>query len=103
MYGTVMRARLKPGAREEFDRSIVEWEKRRGTPVGYHSSEIAYEDTDPDKVVLIVHFRDKESYVANSESPDQDAEYREMIALLDGEPEWIDVHYGTYVGKPLGE
>ncbi|HLI56371.1 MAG TPA: antibiotic biosynthesis monooxygenase [Actinomycetota bacterium] len=102
MYGTIMRARLKPGARERFEAAMVQW-NRRETPDGYHSSEIAWEEADPDRVVMIVHFRDRESYRANAESPEQDAEYRELVALLEAEPEWIDVNYATYMGQPLAE
>ncbi|HEU5001154.1 MAG TPA: antibiotic biosynthesis monooxygenase [Actinomycetota bacterium] len=101
MYGTIMRARVKADAREAFERTMAEWEERRGSPDGYHSSEIAWEEADPNRVVLVVHFRDKESYVANAQSPDQDAEYQEMVKLLEGPPEWIDVNYGSYSGKPL--
>lgn len=101
MYGTIMRARVKDGARESFEQSMAEWEARRGSPDGYHSSEIAWEDGDPNRVVMIVHFRDKASYVANAESPDQDAEYQELVKVLDGPPEWIDVNFGPYQGSPL--
>lgn len=101
MYGTIMRAQVKADAREAFETTMAQWEARRGSPDGYHSSEIAWEDGDPNRVVLIVHFRDKESYVANAQSPDQDAEYQEMVNLLEGPPEWIDVNYGQYLGSPL--
>lgn len=102
MYGTIMRARLKGGTREQFEAAMAGWNQRMA-PDGFHSTEIAFEDNDPDRVVVIVHFRDKDSYRANAESPAQDAEYRELVALLEGEPEWIDVNYGTYLGQPLPE
>lgn len=35
-------------------------------------------------------FEDKESYVANANSPEQDARYRRMAELFAGEPEWHD-------------
>jgi hypothetical protein len=49
----------------------------------------------------VVRLRDKASYVANAESPEQNTEHQRMLELLDGEPEWIDVNYAAYEGKGL--
>jgi quinol monooxygenase YgiN len=68
-----------------------------------HSYEVAWEDKDPDRIVMIVRFKDRESYMANADRPDTDKEYREMLEHLEGEPEWIDVSYEQYVGRPLSE
>jgi hypothetical protein len=101
MYGTIMRARVKAGQREALESLLMGWPDHRGEPDAYHSSELAWEDKDPERLVLAVHFLDKASYVANAESPEQNAEYRRMLELLDGEPEWIDVNYVAYQGKGL--
>jgi quinol monooxygenase YgiN len=100
MYGTIMRARLKPGRREEMERRLQEW-VGSDAPEGFHCSEVAFEDKDPNRLVMIVHFRDRASYVRNAERPETDSEYRQMLDHLDGEPEWIDVNYIHYVGEPL--
>ncbi len=44
----------------------------------------------------------RESYMANADRAETDAEYRQQLEYLDGEPEWIDVNYAEYVGQPLG-
>lgn len=92
MYGTVMRARVKPGQRESLMQQMRDMDRRR-RPEGLEAVELAWEDRDRDRMLMIVHFRDRESYVANAQAPEQDREYREMLACLDGEPEWIDVEY----------
>jgi hypothetical protein len=51
---------------------------------------------------MIVHFKDRESYMANANRSETDTDYRQQLEYLDGEPEWIDVNYADYVGKPLG-
>ena len=51
---------------------------------------------------MIVRFKDRESYMANADRSETDAEYRRQLEYLDGEPEWIDVNYAEYVGQPLG-
>lgn len=98
MYGTIMRARVKPGHREALNELMTTSEESRQPP-GFHSFEVAWEEKDPDRVVVVVHFVDKESYVANAESPQQDAEYRQMLEHLVEEPEWIDVNWAQYVGR----
>jgi quinol monooxygenase YgiN len=100
MYGSIMRGRLKKGQRDAFqklmeDRVVVH------APRGLHSIEMAWEDKDPDRVVTIIHFTDKESYVKNARAPETDKDYREMLQYMVGEPEWIDVNYASYAGKPL--
>ena len=88
MYGTVARIRIKPGMEERllaFDRE----ERALGIP-GYVASYIYRMDTEPNIYYLAVAFDNKESYVANANSPEQDARYRQMLELLEGEPEWHD-------------
>ena len=47
-------------------------------------------DQDPNEIYMAVTFADRETYHANAQSPEQDARYRKLLALLDGEPEWHD-------------
>lgn len=102
MYGSIMRSRVKPGKREEFERVM-----REVTPAheeyerGLHSLELAWEERDSNRVVMIIHFRDRESYVRNANFPETDSDYRRWVKLLEEEPQWTDVFYGDYVGKPL--
>jgi quinol monooxygenase YgiN len=102
MFGTIMRARCKPGQRDAF----IDQMKQRGTAAnnpGFLSAEVGYEDKDPDRVFAVIHFRDKASYQANAQRPQTDAEYRQMLDYLVEPPEWIDVHYVGYTGEPLTE
>lgn len=101
MYGTIMRAKVKPGRRAEYEkvmREMVPTAESYGQ--GMHSYEVAWEDGDPDRIVMIIRFKDRESYMANADRPETDAEYRRQLEFLEGEPEWIDVQYGEYVGAP---
>jgi quinol monooxygenase YgiN len=101
VYGTIMRARVKPGHRETLQSLMQEWHETVRQPAGFHSYDLAWEDKDPNGLVLVVRFEDKESYVANAESPEQDAEYRQMLEHLEAEPEWIDVTWEGHVGEPV--
>ena len=104
MYGTIMRAKVKPGRRAEYEKVMREMVPSADDyGQGMHSYEVAWEDKDPDRIIMIVHFKDRESYMANAGRPETDSDYRKQLEYLDGEPEWIDVSYGDYVGKPLEE
>ncbi|TME49281.1 MAG: hypothetical protein E6I33_01070 [Chloroflexi bacterium] len=104
MYGTIMRARVKDGRKAEYERTMKEMvPSAEEYGRGLHSIEVAWEDNDPQRIVMIIHFRDRESYIANANRPETDTDYRRQLEFLDGEPEWIDVSFAEYVGKPLSE
>lgn len=88
MYGTVARMRVKAGSEDAF-MALMSQYSRLGI-AGYQGT-LAYRmDADPREIFLAVAFDSKESYDRNAESPEQDARYQQMIALLDGAPEWHD-------------
>jgi hypothetical protein len=102
MYGTVMRAKLKAGQQDAFRR----FAQQQGSPAdasGWVSSEFAVEDKDPRRIVGIIRFKDKESYVNNANAPQTNDNYNQMLTFLDGPPEWIDVHYVAFQGQALKE
>jgi heme-degrading monooxygenase HmoA len=102
MFGTIMRAQVKPGRRDAF---IAEMEKRgtaQNNP-GFICAEVGYEDKDPNRVIAVIHFRDRESYMENAGRPQTDEQYRATLEYLEGPPEWTDVHYVAFHGEPLTE
>jgi quinol monooxygenase YgiN len=103
MYGTVMRAKVKKGQLDSLERLFESQRKELGRVDGFHSVEFAREDKDPDRIVMIVHFRDRESYVRNAERPETNRNFMEMGKHLEGPPEWIDLHYRRYFGDPVAE
>ncbi len=88
MYGTIARMRIKPGAEAQLLKQMQEFETL-AVP-GHVSSTVYRMDGDPNEVYLAVVFDSRETYHANAQSPEQDARYHEMLALLEGEPEWHD-------------
>ena len=95
MYGTIARFRVKPGAEAQLIQFQHEFESLR-VP-GYIKSTVYRMDADPGEYFLSVVFDSKESYVANATSPEQDARYQQLLALLDGAPQWHDGEI-IYVG-----
>ncbi len=98
MYGTIARIHPKPGREAELRALLERYESGGRRPAGYRHSYMFRPDTDPyDRPTwfLIAVFDDAATYRANADSPEQDAEYREMLALLEDEPDWMD---GTFDG-----
>jgi hypothetical protein len=88
MYGTVAKMRVKQGMEQRL-RDFAGGSAGRRIP-GHVSSIIYRMDSDPSEYYLAVTFESKDAYVANASSPEQDADYRKLLELLDGEPEWHD-------------
>lgn len=88
MYGTVARMRLKAGAESQLQDLMREYETL-DVP-GFVSTTVYRMDSDPNELYMAVVFDDAESYRANAQSPEQDARYQKMVALLEGSPEWHD-------------
>ena len=103
MYGTIMRARVKKGGYEGLERLFERQRDELSRVAGFHSVEFAREDKEPDRVLMIVHFRDRESYVRNAGRPETNRNYEEMVKFFEGPPEWIDIDYRRYFGRPVGE
>ena len=101
MYGTIMRARVKPDRREEFERLMADLTPAPDT--GFIGVQIGWEDKEPNRLVAVAVFKDRQSYVRNAERPDTDQNYRQMLEHLEGEPEWIDVQWAQYIGTGSGQ
>lgn len=96
MYGTIMRAHVKPDRREEYEKAMSEMVPDPAT--GFVGVQIGWEDKDPNSLVLVVVFNDKESYTRNANEPGTDEMYRKQLEYLESEPEWIDVNWARYIG-----
>lgn len=88
MYGTVARMRVKPGMQQQWQ-SLMREELGRTIP-GFKSTYVYKMDADPNTYILAVVFESREAYVANANSPEQDASYHRLLDLLEGPPEWND-------------
>jgi len=89
VYGTIMRAKLKPGQKEAYQQWGQEQESQlsQSPETGFVSIEVAFEDKDPDRVVSIIRFKDKDSYVKNANAPKTNDNYNQMIKLFESPPE----------------
>ena len=88
MYGTIARIKALPGKAKEFD-AIGERQARAGVP-GWVTTLAFRSDSDPDEIWIAVAFESKEAYLANANSPEQQARFQQFRALTAADPEWHD-------------
>lgn len=87
MYGTVARLQVRSGREADLVSHLEQY--RGGMARGFVASAL-YRADDGGSHWLAVVFESKEAYETNADSPEQDARYQELRALLDADPEWHD-------------
>lgn len=97
MYGTVARMQLKPGAAEQMQQLHQEFAAAQ-VP-GFVATYVYRTDADPDVQFIVVVFESKDAYWANARSPEQDARYQKLRALLTSDPEWHDGEITVVAGR----
>jgi quinol monooxygenase YgiN len=88
MYGTVAKMRVKPGKLDELNKVMSS--EGMSTIPGLVNTTVYKMDADANTLMVAVVFTDKDAYVKNAESPEQNERYEQLVALLDGPPEWND-------------
>lgn len=88
MYGTVAHLRVTQGREREFEELARSYDDM-GID-GFRGTWIYRLDGTPSTYVMAVAFEDAATYRRNADDPAQDRRYREMRALLDGDPTWED-------------
>ena len=73
MYGTVAHMKVKPGQVDAFIAFANESVNQR-RPKGYLGEYVYQLDSNPNEVMLVVLFQDKESYHANANDPEMNKE-----------------------------
>ena len=99
MFGTIGHARLKSGrSRADIDALGEEWARTiRPQIPGPFLQLVGHQDGDPNALVFVALAQDKTTYQNLANLPEQDAWYRKMIELLDGEVQWDDVELDQVV------
>ena len=88
MFGTITRVRLKEGVTIDEFNALFNVEDRPSSSLAL----IALRSVDdPREVWIASAFASREAYFANADSPEQNARFERMRALVeDGPPEWHD-------------
>ena len=88
MYGTVARWRVLDGKQQELEQ--LSQELMRDRLPGSRSVFVYRSDTDPREYWVASAWDSKEAYTSNASTPEQDARFRRLRALMESDPEWHD-------------
>ena len=84
MYGTVAMCSVLP---ENAERLMALAAAEDGLGIeGYLGTEVMVAENHPNTMLMVVRFSDRESYVANADSPGQDARYQRVPRADGGRP-----------------
>lgn len=88
MYGTIAHFRIRPGTRDEFIKAMDSF----GDAVipGWMADYYFQTDRDSDEFYLVAIFKDRETYEANADSPEQHERYLKFRSFLVEDPQWND-------------
>ena len=89
MFGTIARWRLKAGVTDEQLNDVLAI-MRDDRPASAVAIIVYRSTTDPREIWVAGAFESREAYVANAATPEQNARFAQIRALIDGEPEWHD-------------
>jgi hypothetical protein len=97
MYGTIFRMKVKLGNEKKLVEIFDEWEKERGPKVkGYVTGFMMKPDKGKaGELIGVAVFKDKQSYMANADNPEEDKWYQKWRHLLSEDPVWEDGEYIT--------
>ena len=88
MYGSVARWRVKAGKQQELEQLSAELMRER--PPGSRAVFVYRMDGDPQEYWVAGVFESKDAYTSNSNTPEQDARFRQLRSLMETDPEWHD-------------
>jgi len=88
VFGTIARSRLKEGVSvEQLKALFADADDQRAGAVAL----LVYQSADDPRDVWIASaFESRETYFKNADSPEQNARFERMRALVEGQPEWHD-------------
>jgi hypothetical protein len=94
MYGTIFRMKVKPGQEKKLVDLYNEWDRSRKPKVkGAVGGYLLKPDKKAGELIGVAIFKDKASYTANANDPEQDKWYRKVRELLTADPAWEDGEY----------
>ena len=94
LYGTIFHMKLKPGVEAEAIKCFQDWEKdRQPNADGAIGGFVMRPDNAPNTLIGVAVFRDKESFIANGKTPEQNAWYNRLMECLEEAPVWEDGEY----------
>ncbi len=94
MYGSIFRMRPKAGNATKVAALFQEWGETRGRQVaGARAGYVLAPTKQPGELIGVAVFKDRPTYEANANAPEQHQWYLRLRELLEADPAWEDGEY----------
>ena len=91
MFGSIAIMKPRGGQEAAVVSHFDKWWHERGSQVaGAIAGDVRRNAGNAAELIATVTFASEADYKVNAADPQQDAWYKELVALLEGEPHWID-------------
>jgi quinol monooxygenase YgiN len=88
MFGTVAKLKVKPGSDDKMKSLMRQYDDL--DIEGFVADYVFRSEDEPNVYYLAVAFEDRDTYVANAESPGQHKRFEALSEILAEPPEWND-------------
>ena len=90
MFAQLIRCKVKPDAWDRLRALDERWQQEQA-PIapGFRGAYVLRELDSPGGCIMVVLFESKELAQRNSDRPDTNEWYRQLLTLVEGEPEFI--------------
>jgi quinol monooxygenase YgiN len=89
VFGTIARWQLKPSVTDDQLNDVLAT-MRDDRPASAVAIVVLRSPADPREIWVAGVFESREAYEANAATPEQNARFARVSALIDGQPEWHD-------------
>jgi len=91
MFVQLIRFKLKPGGWEKVEALMQRWRTEQASKApGFKGEYVLREKSSPNACTMVVLFENEQLARQNSDRPETNQFYQEMLAVVDGQPEFID-------------
>jgi hypothetical protein len=90
MFGTVAHSRLKEGVTVDQLKALFAGSDINDTAIGSVALLVFESTSDPRDIWIATAFESRDAYFKNANSPEQNARFERMRAVMEGTPEWHD-------------
>ena len=96
MYGSIFRMKVKPGKTGDVIAVFEHWAKEMLPSIkGHVAGYVLQPDSKVNELVGVAVFKDEQAYRANAGTPQQNAWYETLRALLTADPVWEDGKFAS--------
>jgi heme-degrading monooxygenase HmoA len=91
MFVQLIRCKLRPGGWEKVEELMQRWQTEQASKApGFKGEYVLREKSSSNACTMVVLFENEQLARQNSDRPETNQFYQDMLTVVDGQPEFID-------------